>query len=185
VSSGLPNRYWLSEQLPRTLAEDPFLRSFSLIFEDIADSIRDPVIAFEHFLDADVAPTAFVRWIGEWLGVSIDGSLPEPRQRRVLEAAGEMLEWRGTKRALQRMLESLVGGPVEIVEHGGVFREGSAPLHDPRVTIRIQRSGGLKERELRRFIETELLVGTELELIVDEETGVEGRGGSTEDGGTS
>jgi phage tail-like protein len=185
MSSSLPNRYWLSEQLPRTLAENPFLRSFSLIFEDIADSIRDPVVAFEHFLDADVAPTAFVRWMGEWLGVSIDGSLPEPRQRRVLEAAGKTLEWRGTKRALQGMLESLVGSPVEIFEHGGVFSEGRTPIYDPRVTIRIQRSGGLKEGELRRFIEAELLVGTELELIVGEETGVEGQGGSKEDGGTS
>jgi phage tail-like protein len=148
------------------LAEDPFLRSFSLIFEDIADSVRAPVVGFERHLDSGLAPTEFVRWMARWLGVNIDASLPENRQRSTLRSAGAMLQWRGTKKGLEGLLKSLVGGTVEVIEHGGVFREARVPHYDPRITVRIERSGGIDEQQLRRFIESELPLGTELELVV-------------------
>lgn len=161
-----PQRHWLSEQLPRPLADDPFLRSFCLIFEDIADSVRAPVLGFESYLDAGLAPPEFVRWMAKWLGLSIDASLPESRQRSALRSAGLLLQWRGTKPGLKGLLESLVGSEVEVVEHGGVFREGDAPQYDPRIEIRVPNPGGIAEHQLRRFILNELAAGAELELVV-------------------
>lgn len=157
-------KYWLVDQLPRPLADDPFMRSFSLIFEELANSVREPVLNFACFLDASLAPPEFVRWMAGWLGLIIDASLPESRQRSVLQSAGILLPWRGTRRGLQGLLESLVGSPVEVIEHGGVFREGQNPAYDPRVTIRIRNPGGIEESQLRRFIQAELPANVELEL---------------------
>jgi phage tail-like protein len=177
VSGSRLPRYWLAEQLPRPLADDPFLRSLSLIFEDLADSVREPVLNFEHFLDPDLAPPEFVRWMAQWLGLEIDASLPESRQRSALRSAGILLPWRGTKRGLQGLLESLVGSTVEVVEHGGVFRDGHSPGYDPRVTVRVEHPGGMDESQLRRLIETELPADAELELLIGRSKVGQGSGG--------
>jgi phage tail-like protein len=166
VSSGRPPRYWLADQLPRPLAEDPFLRRFSCIFEDVADSVRDPVLSFEHFLDVDTAPPELLPWLAGWLGLRIGPSLDERRQREVIRSAGALLQWRGTRRGLQGLVESLVGGPVEVLDAGGVFREGQNPDSDPRITIRLEKYGGVGEQELRTFVEGELPAGVEVELVV-------------------
>jgi phage tail-like protein len=166
MSGSRAQRHWLSDQLPRPLADDPLLHSFCLIFEDIADSVRSPVVGFENYLDAGLAPPEFVRWMARWLGLSLDASLPEHRQRSALRAAGLLLPWRGTKRGLKGLLESLVGSEVEVVEHGGVFREGEAPPYDPQIEVRVPRPGGIAEHQLRTFIEAELEAGAELRLVV-------------------
>jgi len=173
----------LADQLPRPLAEDPLLRSFTLIFEDIADSVRAPVLGFECFLDPGLAPLDFVRWMAGWLGLNLDDSLPEARQRSTVRTAGALLPLRGTKWGLQGLLESLVGGEVEVIERGGVFREERAPDYDPRVTVRIANPGGMEERQLRRFIEAELPAGVELELVVGKKRATQEPSTSEPEGG--
>ena len=68
---------WLVEQLPRPLAEDNFTQQFVGIFEEVAGGVRERVVGFRHDLDVRVAPPEFVRWMGTWLGLLLDPSLPE------------------------------------------------------------------------------------------------------------
>ena len=169
MSSTRPQRHWLVDQLPQSLATDPFLRSFSLIFEDIVDSVRAPVLGFDNYLDTAVAPPEFVRWMAQWVGLNLDASLAEERQRSALRAAGALLPWRGTKRGLQGLLTGLVGAEVEVLDRGGVFLEENIPEYDPRVTVRLPHAVAISEHQLRMIIEAELPAGLELELVIGNE----------------
>jgi phage tail-like protein len=170
-------RGWLARQLPRPLAEDPFLQRFTLIFETIVDSVRGRVSGFEYYLDPSLAPPEFVRWTAGWLGLAVDPSLPERRQRNLLRAAGPLFAWRGTARGLQGLLEAFTDQDVEILDRGGIYPEGTSPAATEHVVVRLAGSGGLSEDHLRELIELELPAHATFELrITGEEPGLRGAG---------
>lgn len=160
---------WLAEQLPRPLAEDPFLRRFLRIFEETGDTVRDRIDAIEYLLDPDLAPPDFVRMLGSWLGIAIDPALPEACQRRLVKAGGALLAWRGTRRGLQGLLEAMTASSVVVTDHGGVFGSGRAPSVDPRVEIRVADTGGIDAQHLLELVRAELPANAVVELRVDEQ----------------
>jgi phage tail-like protein len=147
---------WLAEQLPRVMAEDHFTRQFLRIFEDIAGGVRNRVTGFEHDLDVGVAPPEFVRWMGGWLGLALDPSMPEEHQRGVVRAAGALFPFRGTRRGLQGMLEALTQSSVEITDNGGVFRGGQAPTGTKSVMVKVADAGALSEQNLFDLVKLEV-----------------------------
>lgn len=158
---------WLVEQLPRCLAADPFVPRLVGVTEELADSVRSRIDGIEHFLDVGLAPPELVRWLGSWLGLVVEASLPEDRQRQLVRTAGRELGWRGTRRGLERLLTALTGGPVRVSDGGGAFRTGEAPASGGGpVTVQVERTGGVDERGLLAFIEAELPVGAVVELRV-------------------
>lgn len=157
---------WLAEQLPRALSDDPFTRRFLRIFEDVAESVRRNVIAFEHDLDVALGPMEFVRWMGGWLALTAPASLPEPRQRELVAAAGAMWRRRGTKPAVIRLLEAVTASSVEIDDGAGVFEEGGAPPNRKAVVVRLGGRGGLTDEQLLELLRLEVPANTTLELDV-------------------
>lgn len=157
---------WLVEQLPRPLAEDHFTQRFLGIFEEVAGSVRERVVGFQHDLDVGVAPPEFVRWMGAWLGLLLDPSLPEAHQRSLVRAAGALLPLRGTKRGLKGLLEAFTRAPVEVEDGGGVFREGAAPPPSNRVVIRLAGAGGLNEQHLLELVKQEVPANATFELRI-------------------
>ena len=173
MSPATAQRGWLADQLPRPLAEDHFTRQFVAIFEDLAGGIRDRVSGFEHALDPSLGPPAFVRWVGAWLGLALDPSLPEERQRGLVRAAGRLFALRGTPTGLQGLLEAFTEGTVKIEDGGGVFSESAAPPNRNHVVIDITGSGGMSEEHISELVRQELPASASFELRVRE-----GRGGS-------
>jgi phage tail-like protein len=161
---------WLVQQLPRALAHDRFTRGFVGIFEEIADGIRSQVDSMEYYLDVDTAPPPFVRWMGDWIGMDIEASLPEERQRAIVRNAGQLFTARGTATGLVAILEAVTGAPVRVVDGGGVWRRGEAPPNSGRILVRLTETGGLDEVNLYRLIQSDLPVGTTFELRVGERT---------------
>ena len=158
---------WLVEQLPRCLAADPFVPRLVGVTEELADSVRSRIDGIEHFLDVGLAPPELVRWLGGWLGLVVEPSLPEDRQRQLVRVAGRELGWRGTRRGLERLVSALTGGPVRVSDGGGAFPAGEAPASGGGpVVVQIERTGGVDERGLLAFIEAELPVGAVVELRV-------------------
>ncbi len=157
---------WLVEQLPRPLATDDFVQRLVGLFEEVADSVRGRVDGIEHCLDPRLAPVELVRWMGGWLGLALAPSLPEERQRGILRAAGALLDWRGTRRGLEGLLEAFTAAPVQVRDHGGVFTRGAAPPADPRVTVRLESTGGLDEQQLLELVRAEVPAGAVVELLV-------------------
>jgi len=160
----IARRGWLLEQLPRPMAEDEFAYGFVSIFEDIAGSVRNRVTGFDTYLDPGLAPPEFARWLGGWLGLPLTSPLSEERLRALVHTGGTLFSWRGTKRALEGLLEAVTGGEVAIADAGGVFREGHAPSNDGRVSITLSTTGVLSEDDIRSLIALDVPANASVEL---------------------
>lgn len=159
---------WLIDQLPVAMLDDEFLVRFLAIFQTVADTFMVQADNLEHVLDLAVTPDAMVRWMGEWLGArSIDPSLPDSLQRRIVREHGRMLPWRGTVRGLRELLEMVTLGPVVISDTGGVFAEGQAPPNPGHVHIEATSTGWATEDDLVALIQADLPASVTFELHVD------------------
>ncbi len=161
---------WLVAQLPRVLQQDRFTRRFMSVFEEIADGVRSEIDALEYYVDAVTAPPEFVQWLGAWLHVTIDPSMPEERQREVVRAAGDYYARRGTASGLQGLLEAITLGEVRIVDGGGTWRAGEAPPNPGRILVRLSNTGGMREDHLYRLTAAEIPIGVTFELRIDGRT---------------
>ena len=161
---------WLVAQLPRVLQQDRFTRRFMSVFEEIADGVRSEIDALEYYLDAATAPPEFVQWLGGWLQVTIDPSMPEARQREIVQAAGDYYARRGTASGLQGFLEAITLGEVRIVDGGGTWRSGEAPPNPGRILVRLTGTGGMLEDHLHRLVAAEVPIGVTFELRIDDRT---------------
>ncbi|MCK9485691.1 MAG: phage tail protein [Dehalococcoidia bacterium] len=161
---------WLTAQLPRYLAQDPFTRRFVTIFEEIAGGIRTQVDALEYYVDTDTAPPEYVRWLGGWLDVTVDANQPPDRQRAIVREAGRMYHRRGTQEGLAQLLAAITGGDVRIVDGGGTWAAGEAPPNPGRILVRLTESGGIPDGQLHRLVAREVPIGVSFELRMGDRT---------------
>jgi len=103
--------------LPDIYQENDFLRRFLLIFEDIWEPLEQRQDHIHMYFQPLTCPTAFLPWLANWLGFSLDPHWPEIRQRRLLAQAMDMYRWRGTYYGLIRMLEVCTGVTPVITEN--------------------------------------------------------------------
>lgn len=144
---------WLADQLPGVLGEDPFVRQFLRIFEDVAATVRESIDALPAYMDVGVTPSRFVPWLGMWVGIDVPPGLSEYRQREIVVAAGSAWTDRGTARGLRRLVEAATGGPVEVSDGGGVFGRDEAPRGQRLVVVEVSQLGELSELQLLRLVE--------------------------------
>ena len=158
---------WLLSQLPMGMLDDDFFVRFVSIFQDVATTLLEDVDNLDNIIDVTVAPDAVVRWLGSWIGISsIDPSLSVELQRRIVRESAQILAWRGTRRGLQKLLELMTDGPVEIEESGGVFREGDAGTRLPFVRMRVSSTGWVPEKDFVALVADELPANVMFELFV-------------------
>lgn len=162
---------WLIDQLPLAMLEDDFLVRFLGIFQELADGYIMQVDNIDHVVDTTVAPDRMVRALGSWIGTPpIDPSLPDEVQRRIVREHGQMLQWRGTALGLRHLLEMVTDAPAEIVDSGGVYREGEAPDNPQHVKIRVESSGWTTEDDLLDLVRSELPASVSFELSIGDRT---------------
>lgn len=158
---------WLIDQLPVAMLDDDFLVRFLGIFQDLADTFMVQADAMEHLLDVAVTPEPMVRFMGAWLGArTIDPSLDPQTQRRIVREQGRMLPWRGTARGLRQLLEVITGGPVVVVDSGGVYPEGEAPQNVGGIHVEVLSLGWATEDDLVALIQADLPAAVSFELFV-------------------
>lgn len=165
-------RSWLLDQLPGVMADDEFLVRFVGIFQEIADSVRGRVDGFDRLLDTAVAPPDLVRYMGRWIGFTVDSAIPDDQMRRLVKAAGLLFPWRGTQLGLAGLIETVTGHVASVEDSGGVFAEGAAPPNDHHIVVRVGGTGALTREQLTGLIEDELPVDVTYELIIGEDGGV-------------
>lgn len=158
---------WLIDQLPVAMLDDDFLVRFLGIFQAMADTYIVQVDAMEHLVDVAVTPEPMVRYLGSWLGAhTIDPSLDDGTQRRIVREHGRMLPWRGTVRGLRQLLEMVTGGPAVVVDSGGVYAEGDAPQNAGHVHIEVLSLGWATEDDLIALIQSDLPASVSFDLHV-------------------
>lgn len=161
---------WLLAQLPMGMLEDDFFRRFVGIFQEVATTLLDGADNLEHVIDPAVTPTAMVPYLASWIGVrSIDPSLPDRLQREVLTESSDILAWRGTRRGLEALLGLLCEGEVEVVETGGVWREGDSPMAPPHVEVRAWSSRWATPADFVALVRDEIPAHVPVAIFLDGE----------------
>lgn len=158
---------WLLNQLPVGMLTGDFFVRFVSIFQEVGTSLIENADNVDYLADVSVAPDAMVRWLGSWIGTeSIDPSLADELQRRIVAGAAATLTWRGTATGLTRFLELTSGGPAEVTDGGGVWREGEAPTDTAWVRMRVESTGWMPEADFVELVRDEIPAHVYAELYV-------------------
>ena len=160
---------WLINQMPVGMLESDFFVRFVSIFQEIGSSLLEDADNIDYLADVSVTPEPMLRWLGSWIGTdTIDESLDEATKRRIVAGAATTLTWRGTVRGLTRFLELISGGPVEVTDGGGVWREGEAPTDTAWVRMQVESTGWLAEHDFVELVRDEVPAHVRAELYVGE-----------------
>jgi phage tail-like protein len=125
---GLASPHPLGERLPALYLEDSFVQRLAGALDQVLAPVFSSLDNLEAYLDPDLAPEDFVQWLGGWVGLALDESLPAERRRAVLAEAVGLYRVRGTARGLAAYLRLLTGAEVEIEETGGTsYDRGAYP----------------------------------------------------------
>jgi len=108
------------QHLPAVFQDDPFLGRFLLAFERVLsgrpepDPASLPAVApgleqvldtIERYFDPATAPPDFLPWLAGWVATSLREDWDAATRRRFLANVVPLYQRRGTKRALQQLLE--------------------------------------------------------------------------------
>jgi phage tail-like protein len=149
------------------MAEDDFLYRFVTIFQRVGDTVVHQIDTLPHMFDPTVAPEPMVQTMARWLGVDwLDSSLDGRLQREIVLKYAQLIQWRGTKRGLQQLLELLSGAPASVRDSGGVFAEGESPTAPPHVRLDVESSGWNSVGDLVRIVRDELPATVTFDLWV-------------------
>jgi phage tail-like protein len=158
---------WLLNQLPVGMLDGDFFVRFVSIFQELGTTLLEDADNVDNIIDLTVAPDAMVRWLGSWIGVgSIDPSLPDELQRRIVGSAAQTLTWRGTVSGLQRFLELSSGGPAQVTDGGGVWRDDETPADTAWVRMSVESTGWLPEADFVALVRDEVPAHVRAELHV-------------------
>jgi len=167
VQSAVRSPVWLIEQLPNGLLDADFFVRFVSIFQELGAGLLDGADNIDNLLELSVTPEPLVRWLGSWIGVTgIDPSLPHELQRRIVASSAETLTWRGTARGLRRFLELASGGPAEVEEGGGIWRDSESPEDTAWVRMTVDSTGWLPEGDFITLVRDEVPAHVHAELYV-------------------
>jgi phage tail-like protein len=158
---------WLVGQLPVGMLDDDFFYRFASIFQEEASTFLDSIDNLDNVLDPAVAPPAMVRFLAAWLALPpLPPDLDELYQRRFVKTGAALRCWRGTKQGLTELLELLTGGSVEVVDNGGIFRQGEAGERLPRVRITVESTGWLNEADFIEVVRDEVPANVSADIFV-------------------
>jgi phage tail-like protein len=170
---------WLVGALPLGMQGDDFMVRFLTIFEEVATTLRAASDSITSIADVDVTSPEMVRYLGEWVGApALDKRLDIQKQRDIVHATGATIGHRGTAHALRVVLRALIqqhaqvstdhvvvlGSPsapdalvvddldVQVIDEGGVFPEGTAPIGPGTVTVRVSSTGHLRAPQLVELV---------------------------------
>jgi phage tail-like protein len=158
---------WLVDQLPVGMLDSDFFVRFVGIFQNIGGSLLEDADNVDNIVDTTVAPDGMVRWLASWIGAqTIDESVPDELQRRIVRGAARSLTWRGTAVGLRQFLELTSGGAAEISDGGGIWRDGQAPADTAWVKMTVESVGWLEEDDFVALVRDEIPAHVRAELFV-------------------
>jgi phage tail-like protein len=105
--------------LPGLYQEDEFAQRLTSAFDEVLAPVLCTLDNRNAYFDPALAPDDFVRWLAQWVGVSLDENWPLDRQRALVSHASELYRGRGTVTGLASQVELYTGATPEIEENGG------------------------------------------------------------------
>ena len=102
-----------------------FNLSFLWIFQQIHDSVKNRIDSVHRLMQPADAPPEFLGWLASWIALQLEDDWDEVKRRRWLRFSPTLYNIRGTRRALEQLLEVYVGVRPTIYENEwpeGAFR---------------------------------------------------------------
>lgn len=137
------------EMLPAILRVDDFATAFVGGLDDVLAPVLLTIDNVEDYVDADIAPMDFVRWLATWFGIEADAAWSEARTRETIKRFARLQRFRGTTAGLTELVEILTGDSVEIDDGGGIwttFDPNAALEGHADAGVRIRTSSGERVR---------------------------------------
>jgi phage tail-like protein len=95
-----------------------FFHRYISIFSSIYNDFERDIERLPQLLDPDVCPRELLIVYGSWLGIDLEGgSLDDDMMRVFVKEAYNLNRLKGTKRAIERVLEIILGRPAVVIEH--------------------------------------------------------------------
>ncbi|MFJ5646120.1 phage tail protein [Streptomyces sp. NPDC093223] len=143
---GLGSPYTLAQQLPAVFQEDRVTEVLTVAWDESLAPVISALDCLDAYLDPRIAPSDFVHWLADRLGVP-EGSWPVERRRAMTMDAVRLHGRRGCADALRTWLGHMTGERVEVHDNGGVYTsavpDGTFPAAGlGPVRIRVFASGG-------------------------------------------
>ena len=121
----------LGDRLPAIYLGDHFAQRLTAALDGVLAPILSTLDNLQWYLDPKLAPPDFLVWLGGWVGMVLDETLPLERQRTLVSEAAALYRIRGTARGLVRYLEIVTGARVEIEESGAAAAHTSSSNTPP------------------------------------------------------
>jgi phage tail-like protein len=117
----------LGHLLPGLYHDNDIAQRFTGALDVVLAPVLGTLDSSDAYVDPRLAPLDFVEWLAEWVGVELDASWPQARQRALVHRAAELFAWRGTVRGVAEAVAIYTGAIPEILESGATAWTGTPP----------------------------------------------------------
>jgi hypothetical protein len=83
-----------------------------------------------------VTPEFLLSWLGRFVDAPGSENLPEAHRRDLLRETGSLILRKGTRDYILTLIEPYLVGPIDLLEDGGVFREGESGRCEGIIVVR-------------------------------------------------
>lgn len=98
-----------------------FFHRYLSVFSSIYNDFQEQIDTVDRVLDLDRAPEKLLYLLAEWMGVDIRGSfLSGKKLRTFVKEIHKLNQWKGTRKALERLTEIVLDERPVIVERGSL-----------------------------------------------------------------
>lgn len=116
---GLASPHPLGFTLPPIFLGDSLAQRLTAGLDEVLAPVFSALDNLESYFNPTVAPMDFVEWLAGWVGIALDETWPEDRQRAMIRQAADLYARRGTVKGLVALLGLYVEGDIEVEETGG------------------------------------------------------------------
>jgi phage tail-like protein len=133
-------RRYMRGALPAIYQEGDFGMRFVGALENLLDPVVGTLDSLPAHFSGDLANRRTLSLLAAWLGVELDESWPEDRQRELVRRASELARRRGTRAGLELALQiAFPDLPLRVEDDGGVVYgtdpAGLPPAAPPRFVV--------------------------------------------------
>ena len=86
--------------------------------------------------DPSVTPEFLLSWLGRFVDAPGSENLPESHRRDLLRETGSLILRKGTRDYIFTLIAPYLVGPIDLLEDGGVFREGESGRCEGIIVVR-------------------------------------------------
>jgi phage tail-like protein len=118
------------------MQEDRTMTGLVAILEEVAETVQQQADQIPYLADPSVTPEFLLSWLGRFVDAPGSENLPEAHRRDLLRETGSLILRKGTRDYIFTLIEPYLVGPIDLLEDGGVFREGESGRCEGIIVVR-------------------------------------------------